>query len=94
MPLNTWTKHVTSYQYERDPLYLSRCLDLSTIPLQLYQDIRVQGNAVFIVNGVKEEAWGIAINSELLAKSLLSIFELVWRMAKPVTVELASLGAQ
>lgn len=89
MPLTSWTKHVTSYQYERDPLYLSREFRYVEDPsFDLYQDIQIQGHQISIANGVKEEAWGIVINSELLAKSLASIFEVVWRIAKPVTVDL------
>ena len=89
IPLSDWTKHVVSYQYERDPKYLSRSFQYIEDPsFMLYQDIQIQGNIISIVNGVKEEAWGIIINSELLAKSLTSIFEIVWKIAKPVTPEL------
>lgn len=89
IPLSGWTKHVMSYQYERDSKYLSRDFRYVEDPsFDLYQDIQIQGNIISIVNGVKEEAWGIIMNSELLAKSLTSIFEIVWKIAKPVTPEL------
>lgn len=91
IPLNSWTKHVVSYQYERDSKYLSRDFRYIDDPnFNLYQDIQIQGNKISIVNGVKEEAWGIVMNSELFAKSLLNIFEIVWRMGKPITKDLVS----
>lgn len=89
IPLNTWTKHVVSYQYERDHKYLSREFRyIEDSSFNLYQDIQIQGNKISIVNGVKEEAWGLIMNSELFAKTLTNIFEISWRLGKPITPEL------
>ncbi len=87
--LNDWTKHVIGYQYGRDKRYLDkefRYIDDSGCVFN--QDIYVIGGSVFVVNGFKDEAWGMVINSELFAQTMKSMFEVMWRVARPITEEM------
>ncbi|KKS90189.1 MAG: hypothetical protein UV66_C0007G0001 [Candidatus Woesebacteria bacterium GW2011_GWA1_43_12] len=83
--MNKWTDVENRRKHKTN---IRSIIPLSDPSFMLYQDIQIQGNIISIVNGVKEEAWGIIMNSELLAKSLTSIFEIVWKIAKPITPEL------
>lgn len=89
-PLNKWTKHVMTYQYERDPKYLNkteyRYIDKSFF--EMFLRLVVKGNMVRIACANKDEMWGLKIRSEALAKSLKSIFMLNWQMATPLTEDI------
>lgn len=89
VPMSSWTQHVISYQYERDKRYLGEEFRMLDNPgFKIYQDMHVQGSVVYVVNGLKEEAWGLAMRSELLADTFRSMFEVMWQAAKPVSEEM------
>lgn len=89
LPLNDWTRHVMAYQYGRDRSYIKYC-DYRFIdnPVwKLKQRISIKGNRIRITNVENGEVWGLIINSQSLAKSLESMFQLMWVTAVPVTDE-------
>lgn len=93
--LNDWTRHVLSYQYGRDPLYVQyhefRYVDSSKFNLHL--DMYVFLDRVAITCAKEDETWGIMIKSRLLSLSFKSIFEVLWGIATPVTEDFVkSLG--
>lgn len=95
IPLTDWTRHALSYQYGRDPNYLvareMRYLDNPV--LEINQRTSIQGNRIAISCVKDDEAWGLVMNSPALAKSWLSVFEVLWQLARPVTPEFVkSLG--
>ena len=95
IPLNDWTRHVLSYQYGREPLYIQyhefRFIDKSKF--NLYLDMYVFLDRVALVCAKEDEAWGVMIKSKLLSLSFKSIFEVLWGIATPVTEEFVkSLG--
>jgi len=85
-----WTKHVLTYQYGRDKKYLQynefRYIDSSIF--NLYQEIYLINNTVKIISTEEDEIWGLSIKSKSLAKSLRSVFLVLWQTAQPVTAEL------
>ena len=89
IPLNDWTRHVLSYQYGRDPQYITyhefRFIDKSKFNLHL--DIYVFLDRVVISCAKENEAWGMVIKSNLMSLSFKSIFEAMWGIAVPVTEE-------
>lgn len=87
IPLNAWSKHVVSYQYQRNPDYIHstefRYIDS---PIwELKQRISIQGSHIRIICVEDEENWGIVIHSKSLATSLISLFNLMWMTATPIT---------
>ena len=91
IPLDTWTKHVLSYQYGRNPDYIKyqqiRYIEepfFSMPDLEIY----VKGESVHIACAEKDEAWGLIVTSKALTKALKSMFNFMWNMAHPVTKEL------
>jgi len=87
--MSEWARHVLTYQVARDKNYLvardQRLLDIAGI--EFNQRIVVQGNWINISCAKEEEAWGIKINSESLSKTMTSIFNVLWNLAKPITNE-------
>lgn len=91
-PLNPWTKHVLSYQVERNPHYLDR-VEYRALPFELVNlnlTIRLKGNRVWIVSVKGDEVWGLKIRSQNLADSLISIHQALWKLATPITKEMIS----
>lgn len=91
-PLNPWTKHVLSYQVERNPHYLDR-VEYRTLPFELVNlnlTIRLKGNRVWIVSVKGDEVWGLKIRSQNLADSLISIHQALWKLATPITRDMIS----
>lgn len=88
-PLNDWTRHVFTYQCQRDPKYLGmkefRYIENPLFTLQVR--LEITGNQVQIVSVEGDECWGLVIKSETLATSMRSIFMLQWQMALPITAE-------
>ncbi|KKT75671.1 MAG: Transcriptional regulator, TrmB [Microgenomates group bacterium GW2011_GWA2_44_7] len=88
-PLNEWSRHVTTYQYGRDPNYIKsrefRYIDDPVFDIK--QRFAIKGERVLISNIEEDEMWGLVIKSPSLAKSLRSIFLMTWQIAKPVTDE-------
>ncbi len=90
VPLNDWTKHVITYQYERDPTYLDqtefRYIDNPVF--DMFLRLCIKGEFVRISCYEEDEIWGLKINSIALSKSLLAIYQLSWQQAVPITKEL------
>ena len=90
MPLNDWTRHVMSYQYGRDPSYIDyiehRFIDSPIFNFK--QRLSVKGSRIRITSIEEGESWGLIINSPSLAKSLESLFYILWQTATPITHEL------
>lgn len=88
--LNEWTQHVVSYQYGRNKKYLEeqevRYIDDPIFDIKL--NIGIRENRVSIMNLDGNEAYGLVVHSESLARSLTSIFLLIWRGATPITTEM------
>ncbi len=89
IPLNDWTKHVLTYQYQLDKRYLdNREFRYIESPMfEMLLDLVVQGNYIKIACCEGDEVWGIIIKSEALAKSFKSMFSVMWNMATPITKE-------
>jgi hypothetical protein len=89
-PINPWTKHVLSYQVERNPHYLDR-VEYRTLPFEIASlalTIRLKGNRVWIVSVKGDEVWGLKIRSQNLADSLIGIHRALWKLANPITKEM------
>lgn len=88
--LTPWSKHVLSYQVERNPHYLDR-VEHRYLPFELQKlciMIRVKGNRTWIVSVKGDEVWGLKIRSENLAYSMVEIHQALWKIASPITKEM------
>jgi predicted transcriptional regulator len=89
IPFNDWTRHVLSYQYQRDNNYLEnrefRYIDASFF--EIFNTVIIQGEFIKITSVEEDEAWGLVIKSKSLSKTFMSLFELTWSVATPVTKE-------
>lgn len=85
--LNKWTKHVLAYQYKRNTDYIKlhnfRSIDNPLFAIHL--DISLLGDTVRIVCAQENEAWGLIIKSVQLAKTLVSMFDILWTTASVIT---------
>jgi len=91
-PINPWTKHVLSYQVERNPHYLDR-VEYRSLPFELAGlalTIRSKGDRTWIVSVKGDEVWGLKIRSQNLASSLVGIHQALWKLASPITKEMIS----
>jgi len=90
VPLNNWTKHVITYQFERDPTYLDQTefRYIDNLVFDMYLRLCIKGEFVRISCYEEDEIWGLKINSKALAKSMLAIYQLTWQQAVPITKEL------
>ena len=89
-PINPWTKHVLSYQVERNPHYLDR-VQYRYLPFEIANlclTIRLKGNRIWIVSVKGDEVWGLKIRSANLADSLVGIHQALWKLATPITQEM------
>ena len=89
-PINSWTKHVLSYQVERNPHYLDR-VQYRYLPFEITSlclTIRLKGNRIWIVSVKGDEVWGLKIRSANLADSLIGIHQALWKLATPITKEM------
>ncbi len=90
IPLTDWSKNVLSYQIGRNKDYLMT-KDIRYVEDKVFiinQRIEISGSWVRIISVKEKEIWGLIINSKLLAQTLESIFNLVWRQATPITFDL------
>lgn len=89
LPLNDWTKHCISYQFERDPRYISvtdiRYVDLPGF--NIMSRIAIKGDRIWTVSVQGEDCWGTIVRSRTQAQTLTSIFNALWITAVPVTQE-------
>lgn len=89
-PMTDWTKHVLSYQFERNPHYLDHA-QFRYLPFEMHNFnvmIRLKGDRVWIVSVKDKEVWGIKIRSSNLSNSLISLHQALWKMADPVTEDM------
>ncbi len=89
-PITPWSKHVLSYQVERNPHYLDR-VQYRYLPFEmqgLSLTIRVKGNRVWIISFKGDEVWGIKIRSQNLADSIIGIHQALWKLSSPITIEM------
>jgi len=89
-PINPWTKHVLSYQVERNPHYLDR-VQYRYLPFEISSlclTIRLKGSRIWIVSVKGDEVWGLKIRSANLADSLVGIHQALWKLATPITKEM------
>jgi len=95
IPLNEWTKHVLSYQYQRNHEYVKHhnFRYIEKTGFNLYQDIYLFLDRMAVTMAKDDEVWGLVIKSNLLVKSFMAIFDFMWQQATPVTQEfMESLG--
>ena len=90
--LNEWSKHVLSYQCERDVNYLKNrdFRYIEDIGLEIKSNIVIAGNYIRISTASGDESWGAIINSKALKETLMTVFNYVWIIAKPVTKDFVS----
>lgn len=92
VPLTRWTKEVLAYQVGRNKKYLNdreiRYIEDSSFIIN--QRIEIIGNWIHITSAKDKEIWGITINSPLLVGTLTSIFNIIWRKATPLTLEMVT----
>ena len=85
--LNKWTKHALSYQHKRNKDYVKlhnfRYIDNSLLHINL--DISVLEDTVRTVCAQENEAWGVIIKSAQLAKTLASVFDILWIGSQKIT---------
>ncbi len=91
VPLNDWTRHVVTYQYGLDPDYLvSREIRYLERPDYFFKvRFSVIGSIIRIVCIEDGENWGVIINSSTFAKSLMSLYEIMWAQGIKITPEIA-----
>ena len=85
--LTPWSKHVLSYQVERNPHYRDR-VEHRYLPFELANMsimARIKGDRVWIISVKDAEVWGLKIRSQNLADSLIGIHQALWKLATPVT---------
>lgn len=85
--LNKWTKHVLAYQYKRnaDYVHLHNFRSIDNPLFAIHLDLSLLGDTVRVVCAQENEAWGLVIKSGQLAKTLASVFDVLWASARPVT---------
>ncbi len=85
--LNKWTRHVLAYQYRRNKDYIVlhnfRALDNPAFAIHL--DISILADTVRAVCAQENEAWGMIVKSSQLAKTLTSVFDVLWAIATPIS---------
>lgn len=90
VPLTPWSKHVLSYQVERNPEYLNH-VEHRFLPFELTGlavMARIKGDRSWIISVKDDEVWGIKIRSQNLADSLIAIHQALWQIAAPITKEM------
>lgn len=90
VPINAWSKHVLTYQVERNSHYLDR-VEHRFLPFEL-QNLsvmaRVKGDRTWVISVKGDEVWGLKIRSQNLADSLSSLHQALWKLATPITGEM------
>ncbi|MCE7898219.1 MAG: hypothetical protein DPW11_01375 [bacterium] len=89
-PMTDWTKHVLSYQVERNPHYLDRA-QFRYPPFELQNFnvmVRLKGNRTWIVSVKDKEVWGIKIRSSNLTTSLICLHQALWKISSPITKDM------
>ncbi len=90
VPLTPWSKHVLTYQVERNPHYRDR-VEHRFLPFELTGlsvMARIKGDRTWIISVKGDEVWGLKIRSQNLADSLVGIHQALWKLATPITDEM------
>ena len=87
MHLNDWTRHVLSYQYGRNKLYIDyhEYRYIENPVFELHHDMYVFLDKVIMVVAKDDEIWASILTSKLIAASFISIFQTMWQTATLVT---------
>lgn len=85
--LNKWTKHVLSYQHQRNKDYvrLHNFRYIDNLLFNINLDISLLEDTVRCVCAQDNEAWGLIIKSVKLITTLNSLFDMVWITGKEIT---------
>lgn len=86
MPLNDWTKHVMTYQVQRDPTYLNHTEyhAIENPAFNIFARLQIAGNYIWITCVHEKETWGLIIKSKHLSLTLKSIFLQNWAYSIPI----------
>ncbi len=90
IPLTPWSKHVLSYQVERNPHYLDH-VENRHLPFELTSTsvwIHLKSDRIRIISVQGNEVWGLKIRSHNLYITLVGIHQALWKLATPITKEL------
>jgi hypothetical protein len=88
--LTPWSKHVLSYQVERNPEYLNH-VEHRFLPFELGKIAvwaHIKGNRIRIVSVKGDEVWGLIIRSQNLADSLIGIHQALWKLGTSITKDM------
>lgn len=89
-PLNDWTKHVFTYQTQRNAKYIEETeyRYVENSHFSIYTRLQIAGNFVWIICAKDDEMWGIVLRSKFLALTMRSIFMDSWTHGITVTKKL------
>lgn len=88
--LTPWSKHVLSYQTERNPHYLDHA-ENRYLPFELTKTsvwIHLKNDRIRIISVQGDEVWGLKIRSHNLYVTLVGIHQALWKLAIPITKEM------
>ncbi|PIY68825.1 hypothetical protein COY90_03880 [Candidatus Roizmanbacteria bacterium CG_4_10_14_0_8_um_filter_39_9] len=87
MHLNDWTRHVLTYQYGRNKSYIDyhEYRYIENPIFELHHDMFVFLDKVITIVGKDDELWASILTSSQVAASYVSIFQMLWQIAQPVT---------
>jgi len=92
IPLTPWSKHVLSYQTERNSHYLdhveNRYLPFELTPTSVWIHCKSDRTRIISVQG--DEVWGLILRSANLTNTLIGIHQALWKLATPITREMIS----
>lgn len=89
IPLTPWSRHVLSYQVERNPHYLDH-VENRHLPFELTSTsvwIHLKSDRIRIISVQGDEVWGLKIRSHNLYTTLVGIHQALWKLATPITRE-------
>jgi hypothetical protein len=90
IPITPWTKHVLTYQVERNPHYLDH-VEHRHLPFELGSMsiwLHIKNGRIRIVSIKGDEVWGLKIRSQNLANSLIGVHQALWKLATPITKDM------
>jgi predicted transcriptional regulator len=90
IPLNRWSRHVLTYQVERNPHFLDR-VEYRHLPFELSGMsimCRIKEDRLWLVSVKGKEVWGLKVHSQNLADSLVAIHQALWKIATPITTDM------
>lgn len=92
LPLTEWTKHCLTFQFNRDPRFIKvtnmRYVDFPGIDFK--NKITIKDERIWIVSVEGQECWGLILRSSTYSQTLVAIFNVLWNIATPITVDIVS----